>query len=145
MADQNDNGHTKGYSAAFAVALVVVLAIWSWQWHQNDQKFGAPRSGHWPVVRAQHLEREPECAACGSAEAGLEVHHLRPFHLHPELELDDGTNGFDGNLITFCKRCHLLIGHGATYQGFNEDARKDATLIRSRVERSKRRAKEDAK
>lgn len=70
----------------------------------------APRSGRWySEVRPVHLEKFPKCACCGGS-ANLNVHHVRPFHLYPELELAAS------NLITLCEggsiNCHFLIGHG---------------------------------
>jgi hypothetical protein len=68
----------------------------------------ASRSGEWRRVRNQHIASFPYCALCG-AEARflkpLEVHHIKPFHLHPELELD--TN----NLVVLCRNCHYQAGH----------------------------------
>lgn len=53
---------------------------------------------------------------CGSKTI-LEVHHIRPFHLHPELELDDQ------NLITLCERnghdCHFTAGHFHNWRNWN--------------------------
>jgi hypothetical protein len=86
------------------------------------------RSSKWPRVRREHLAREPQCQWC-AAKSKLEVHHLRPFHLFPELELDDGKDGTgkDGNLITLCEchtECHLRHGHLGRWVLFNENIRK---------------------
>lgn len=62
------------------------------------------RSSGWPALRRAHLLKEPACMLCGTRE-GLEVHHVRPFHLYPELELDPK------NLITLCHTHHLWFGH----------------------------------
>jgi len=71
-------------------------------------KISAKRSPKWPAVRKNHLKANPTCAACGSVK-DLEVHHIKPFHLFPELELDPG------NLITVCESMfvehHLKKGH----------------------------------
>ena len=64
----------------------------------------AERSSLWPTVRKAHIEVEPYCALCG-CQHDLEVHHIKPFHLHPELELAET------NLITLCRHCHLEAGH----------------------------------
>ena len=68
----------------------------------------APRSDKWPAVRAAHLRDEPRCRWCGGA-ADLEVHHVEPFHVKPELELDPN------NLLTLCmakgRECHYRCGH----------------------------------
>lgn len=74
------------------------------------------RSPKWNHVRDEHLESHNECAACGS-KWKLQVHHIRPFHLHPELELDPQ------NLITLCMSeewdCHLSLGHGGSFHSYN--------------------------
>lgn len=83
------------------------------------------RSDHWPAVRKQHLIAHPTCEACGGAE-NLEVHHILPFHLHPDLELDPN------NLITLCEskksgvNCHLWFGHLGNFKSFNVDVLKNA-------------------
>ena len=67
-----------------------------------------PRSDHWETLRAAWLALHGQCAACGGT-ACLEVHHIKPYHLFPELELSAL------NLITLCEapahKCHLMIGH----------------------------------
>ena len=65
---------------------------------------GVMRSDQWPKVRKTHLASHPTCELCGG-EKKLEVHHMRPFHLHPELELEPS------NLITLCE----ADKGGATY------------------------------
>lgn len=74
------------------------------------------RSPHWPAVRRQHLLKEGFCRYCGGTK-NLEVHHIRPFHLAPTLELDPK------NLITLCEcfgsECHLKIGHLGNWRSFN--------------------------
>ena len=73
---------------------------------------GVPRSPKWPSVRAAHLKANPTCAACGGRDA-LEVHHIQPFHLRPELELDPR------NLLTLCADpCHLVHGHCMSWQRY---------------------------
>lgn len=84
-----------------------------------------PRSSKWPTVRKRYLEKFPNCAACGESKE-LEVHHCEPYHLKPELELDEN------NLITLCRTgksgmpCHLLIGHCGDWSAFNKNVRDDA-------------------
>lgn len=88
------------------------------------------RSSHWPTVRAHHLEAHPVCEACGSKE-DLQVHHVEPFHLHPEKELDPT------NLITLCgpggHSCHLRIGHSFNYSAYNPNVRDDAKQQSDRI------------
>lgn len=85
------------------------------------------RSGAWPRVRAEHLRREPVCAACGRSK-DLEVHHIRPYSTHPELELDDG------NLITLCRDpCHFYLAHLMNWSHSNPSIREDAARYRERI------------
>lgn len=77
----------------------------------REAKKSKDRSPEWPRVRDEHLREHPECEACGSRK-NLQVHHIRPFHLFPELELSQG------NLITLCmslQECHLSLGHGGSW------------------------------
>lgn len=86
-------------------------------------KPAAPRSPHWPAVRRAHLVREPACAACAT-RTQLAVHHVKPVHLYPELELDPA------NLLTLCEGpgggCHLHHGHLGAWVAWNPGVRADA-------------------
>jgi len=88
----------------------------------RDLGTSAKRSSHWPTVEKHFLEQNPTCAACGS-KVRLNVHHIKPFHIDPELELDVN------NLITLCMsplECHLRIGHSGNFKEFNPNVREDA-------------------
>lgn len=91
---------------------------------------GKKRSSKWPGVRKDHLKINPGCAVCGGTEK-VEVHHIHPFHTHPELELDPS------NLITLCEgnpkvNCHLFVGHLGNYRNVNENVIKDAEHFKER-------------
>jgi len=92
-----------------------------------SRTFGAARSPEWRVVRKQHITKFPFCALCGSTKI-LEVHHKKPFHLHPELELDPS------NLITLCESgkngivCHRAFGHLGDYKSVNNDIDSDVKV-----------------
>ncbi len=80
------------------------------------------RSPEWRKVRDSFLENNDSCAACGSKK-DLQVHHIKPFHLQPELELDEA------NLITLCMDqfdCHLNIGHGDNFKAYNPNVVSDS-------------------
>ena len=93
----------------------------------EDMKRGKPaveRSSRWETVRKNHLKENPTCAACGNTE-GVQVHHMRPFHIYPELELDPT------NFITLCENDkdglnnnkdnhHLHLGHHGDWKNFND-------------------------
>ena len=92
---------------------------------KGKHPLSAKRSSKWPGVRKNFLELNPTCAVCGGT-ASLEVHHIHPFHLHPELELSSK------NLVTLCEakkdgvNCHLLFGHLGNFHSFNVDVIKDS-------------------
>lgn len=93
----------------------------------DDIKRGKPavkRSPQWERVRKQHLKNNPACAACGKTDS-VQVHHIRPFHLFPELEL------VSSNLITLCElfvndsddtndNHHLHLGHNGDFHKNNK-------------------------
>lgn len=98
------------------------------------RNFGASRSPQWPVIRAAHLLKEPFCQVCGG-KTKLNVHHIRPFHLHPELELDDN------NLITLCTgssntlNCHVRFGHWDNFKDkYNPQIRTEAPKWKARFD-----------
>lgn len=87
------------------------------------RQHGHQRSPQWPRVEKEHLLHEPACVACGHKGKGLQVHHIKPFHLHPQLELDSQ------NLITLCeikgRDHHLLLGHLDEWESHNVHVRDD--------------------
>lgn len=89
-----------------------------------------PRSPKWHEVRDKFLEQHPTCAACGG-RAHLNVHHMKPFHLHPELELEPT------NLITLCENperlCHIRVGHSFAWPAFNPHVVEDSALSLKRI------------
>jgi len=82
---------------------------------------GKKRSSKWPKVRKKHLETFPQCVVCNGKKT-LEVHHIQPFHMSPELELDPE------NLLTLCESgkngvtCHRFFGHLGDYKKINQTA-----------------------
>lgn len=86
------------------------------------RKYGRERSPEWSRIEREHLLREPACAACGHKRK-LQVHHIKPFHLYPQLELDPS------NLITLCEARgrdhHLLLGHLNNWEAYNPHVRND--------------------
>ena len=84
------------------------------------------RSPKWSKVRYAHLMIKPRCEVC-AARSGLEVHHIKPYHLWPELELEPS------NLMTLCKRDHLLFGHLGDWKAYNPQAKADAQAFTMRI------------
>jgi len=105
----------------------------------KDKGVDKERSPHWPSVQHHFIQKHPSCAACGSTQH-LNVHHVQPFHLHPELELEES------NLITLCmdNDCHLLIGHGDSFKAYNPNVREDAASVLQNVSNLKVVLKETA-
>lgn len=88
-----------------------------------DKTFGAVRSSEWNQVRKENIRTY--CELCEKKRGflqPLEVHHIKPFHLYPALELEPS------NLITVCRHCHLYFAHLGSFKSFNIDIKKDALL-----------------
>jgi 5-methylcytosine-specific restriction endonuclease McrA len=137
------------HSFSFGWILIVSLVVsWSYAFYCRkneippepiDQQlesidgitFEGPRASEWVYVRNEFVRRHPRCEACGSGYQ-LNVHHIKPFHLYPELELDEG------NLITLCREHHFRIGHDPDGKGpakpnwslSNPNVRSDAASMR---------------
>ncbi len=109
---------------------------------QGKAPLSATRSPHWAAVRLCHLKNHPVCAVCEGRRA-LNVHHIRPFHIHPELELDPT------NLISLCEclsygvNCHLLIGHLGNFKGINPNVVEDAAVWNKKIKESLSNDKEE--
>lgn len=85
------------------------------------------RSDQWPKVKKKHLLLNPRCAACESRKNKV-AHHIKPFHLFPELELDPE------NLVTLCnKGHHLLFGHLMDYMSYNMNVLTDVAIWNERI------------
>lgn len=92
-----------------------------------------PRSPKWPAVRAEHLKDHPICEVCGATK--VEVHHIKPFHLRRDLELERS------NLITLCREHHFKVGHDPdgdgpakpSWNAENKNVRADAERLRAKL------------
>ena len=88
------------------------------------------RSSKWPALEKKFLKENPACAACGSL-TDLNVHHMKPFHLHPELELEPT------NLITLCMgkttECHIKLGHGGDFKAYNPNVEEDVAEVKKNI------------
>lgn len=99
---------------------------------QGKAPLSAKRSSQWRRVRAEHLKNNPVCAIC-EGETKLRVHHIKPFHLYPELELEPS------NLLTLCEclsygiNCHLLVGHLGNYRNINCDSVADSATWNNKI------------
>ena len=99
---------------------------------QGKAKLGQKRSSKWSKVRKKHLAENPKCFIC-EGTTSLEVHHIIPFQLAPEFELESS------NLLTLCERkkyginCHLLVGHLGNYRRINPHVLEDASLWNRKI------------
>lgn len=98
----------------------------------KDKEQGKKRSSQWPKTRKAHLAAHPNCAVCGGTDK-IEVHHIHPFHIHPELELDPK------NLISLCEsnkggvNCHLHFGHLGNFRSVNEEVVNDSETWNKKI------------
>jgi 5-methylcytosine-specific restriction protein A len=96
----------------------------------HPRTFGAVRSSKWPAVMKAYRAEHPTCAVCGKGASLINpqnIHHVKPFHLHPELELDPT------NLITLCRVDHLIFGHLKNFKSFNITVREDSALWYNKI------------
>ena len=74
----------------------------------------ALHDAQWRRTRNHFIRIQDDCQMCG-ADKQLQVHHVRPWHLYPELRYEHS------NLITLCQPCHFRFGHGRNWQAYNPD------------------------
>lgn len=89
------------------------------------------RSPKWGTVRKQFLiENDNICACCGKTK-NLNVHHIIPVHINPDLELEKS------NLIILCENrtlnCHLVFGHLLLWAVYNPHVIEDVKLFNERI------------
>ena len=62
----------------------------------------------------------------------VEVHHKVPFHIAPDLELDEN------NMVSLCENkkygcnCHLMLGHRGNYRKVNISVEYDILIWRKK-------------
>lgn len=88
----------------------------------------APRSPQWRQFRLERVRAHPYCAACGTNQE-LEAHHIIPYHLCPERELDPD------NIEILCElfKCHFVEGHSRDWRAYNPHVVEDAARHLQRV------------
>jgi 5-methylcytosine-specific restriction protein A len=82
---------------------------------------GHARDPHWPAASGAFLKGK-SCAGCGRKDK-LATHHVKPFHIFPDLEMSPT------NWIALCEAgqgCHFAIGHCGDWKAFNPEVREDA-------------------
>lgn len=86
------------------------------------------RDRRWESVRQNHIKKNSICRVCGKRKSSdLEVHHIRPYHLYPELELDPS------NLITLCRIHHFWFGHLGDWSAYNPAVVNDCLLANGKI------------
>lgn len=91
-------------------------------WHAYG---GTRRSAEWGPFRDKIVKENPFCAGC-SRQSTLEVHHILPFHVRPDLECDRA------NVVTLCRECHYTFGHLRDWRLHNPNVLEDAATYRRR-------------
>jgi len=93
---------------------------------------GTRRRTAWRLIRNEYIKNHPVCAVC-ECKKNLEVHHIIPIHIAPDLELEML------NLVTLCTskkyglNCHLLIGHLGNFRRINPDVHNDIILWNRKI------------
>ena len=96
----------------------------------GDKTFGAIRSSGWGKLQKETVKAHPFCSFHGGKGTllnPLQVHHIKPFHLFPLLEL------IKSNLIVACRFCHLWYCHLGSYHSCNLQAREDAEMLLAKI------------
>lgn len=95
---------------------------------------GQKRSSKWGAVRDAYLKENPACAICEKTKR-VQVHHIVPFNVAPDLELDFN------NLISLCvnlpTNCHLTFGHLKNFRSINPTIELDALIWRTKFSKAK--------
>jgi 5-methylcytosine-specific restriction endonuclease McrA len=76
---------------------------------------GASLNWSWQRCRKAFLKVVGKQCACCSNKKTIEVHHILPRHIRPDLAV------VPTNLIALCKACHLRIGHLGSYFQYNAE------------------------
>ena len=75
-----------------------------------SRTFGQKRSGKWTSFRKRHIK--DKCEVCKRTKR-LELHHIVPFWVSPDIELDPL------NVVTLDRRCHFAFGHFFNWRDWN--------------------------
>ena len=85
---------------------------------------GASLNWSWQRCRRAFLKKtSKECVCCGYKKK-IQVHHILPRHIRPDLAVDMT------NLIALCKDCHFHIGHMNSYFTYNAAIQLIAWFVR---------------
>lgn len=90
-------------------------------WFREHVVKRATRSSKWSSFAKEVIKDHPYCSSCGDTRQ-LHVHHIKPFHLYPELELEKD------NVIVLCMKfkCHFIVGHLKNWKSWNNHVKEMA-------------------
>ena len=97
----------------------------AWQSRDSLRLLGSRRSPDWRDFRNEHVK--DYCEFCLKDNLPLEVHHIQPFHLFPELELDPD------NVVTGCRPCHLKFFNLGSFRSYNIDVKEDIEKMSTKI------------
>jgi 5-methylcytosine-specific restriction enzyme A len=84
------------------------------------------RSPEWEKLVRKIIKAHPYCAISGLRE-NLQVHHIKPFHLYPELEL------VEANLVVLNVNYHFIFGHFGDWRAWNPNVLNDIKVWHNRL------------
>ena len=96
-----------------------------WTYYRNEKLLGA-RSSLWRKTRKEFVKNNPTCAITGDTRR-LEVHHIKDYSHHPELELDPD------NLIVLRRDIHFIFGHLLNWKSINKDIKEDSRIFLEKI------------
>jgi len=67
----------------------------------------------WQKCRREFLKKVGKVCVCCGSKKKIQVHHILPRHIRPDLAVDQT------NLIALCRDCHFHIGHLNSYFIYN--------------------------
>ena len=110
---------------------ILTFLLTKYQNRESLKVFGGVRSPLWSKTKREFEKKNSKmCSVCGG-EKEVQLHHIKPFHLHPELELEHT------NLIWLCeapnRNCHLNMGHLNSFHSYNVDIKKDAEYYLNKI------------
>jgi hypothetical protein len=114
-------------AAALLSACLAIAVYLSHRHRYVTTKFGgARRSSQWPAFLKAFLKEHPACKGCRTSHK-VTAHHIIPFYLRPDLELDKN------NLVTVCRYCHFTFGHLNDWCSHNPTVLEDLSDHMARV------------
>jgi hypothetical protein len=78
----------------------------------------------WQRCRRAFLKKVGKVCVICSTKKKIQVHHILPRHIRPDLAVDHT------NLIALCRDCHFHIGHLCSYFTYNATIKLVAFFVR---------------